>query len=406
MLCRDLLYEAFPYPPGSEMPANITDYRDAGQAKGRYHTYSKEYRPKSGKPRFWEKAPRTHLVLTKNGGVIVYYYADHNTISYRELLDVLHREVDPMQGDIFGIVVKGNGYLLERSRTTGSWGGDRNRYSTDLIKLVQALKDRGVAGPSTPIWIGNWASGTGEHVGTVGRILGKTDTRQITVYHGTDNFRLGLIMQSGLKALPLDDRVWNKSGLDKVRPAHREESVYLTASRPQAEYYATKAVNIDRKRLGPSKRREIEQKVMQAKRSINQMQAQLAGYDKMTDAQIASHDEWTARYQDRAMTIAMQRRLYPEFIARAQAVIDRASGLMNQHFYDKIEPVILQVTLYRRDFAKLMADDDYLRQNPEAKPEDWQESLSQFGQIAFSGVIPPERLKVIAQGKDAGRVSN
>lgn len=384
------------------MPPDIIDYRDPTKAKGNYKTYS--YHDKSG--RHWFKAPHTHLVLTKDGGVIVYYYGDNNTIDWKDLLNVLEHAKDPMQSEIFGIVVKGTGYLLERSRNFGNWSGDRNRYSSDLIGIVRALMERGVATASMPIWIGNWAAKAGEHIGTVGAILAKSETRQITLYHGTDSFRLSQIMQTGLKAMDFDNRVWNHTSIDKVRPAHREEAIYLTASRPQAEYYAKKAVNVDRKRFGPSKRYEAERLVQNAQRQIGIMTGQLASYDRMSDEQIASHDAHDKRYSHYPMTIANKRRYYPEQIATTQAAIDKAQRLSNAAFYDKIEPVILQVTLYKRDFDKLMADDDHLRRNPEARPDDWQTSLSHFGQIAFKGMIPPNRIKVIAKGRTAGRISS
>ena len=388
------------------MPANITDYRDPAKSKGRHFTYSDQARRSTGKRRGWLNAPRTHLVLTKAGGVIVYYYADHNTIEWKDLLELLHREVDPVQGDIFDLVVKGTGYLLDRSRTTGNWSGDRNRYSADLIQLAQMLLDRGVATKNTPIWIGNWAANEGEHIGTAGSIVAKNTTpRQIRLFHGTDTFRLAQIMKTGLKAMAFDDRVWNHTSLDKQRPEHRDEAVYLTASRPQAEYYAKKAVNTDRKRFGPSKRAELSQAMDHAKRTISIMTAQLASFDRMSDEQIAAQDDHSRKYDYRADTIAHKRAYYPAAIARAQAIIDRGQRLAAHEYLGKIEPVILHITLHKSEFDKLMADDDHLRQNPEAKPEDWQQSLSNFGQIAFRGAIPPDRIKVIAQGADAGQRS-
>jgi hypothetical protein len=341
----------------------------------------------------------------------VFYYGDQNTIPYKDLLDQLGQSIDPIQGsdgfsDIFSISVKGAGYLIERSRETGQWSGDRNRYSADLIAIVQALSDRGVATPSMPIWIGNWAAGQGEHIGTVGTILSnKAMQRQITLFHGTDNYRLEQIMKTGLRPMVFDERVWNNTSRDKERPAHREEAIYLTASRPQAEYYAKKAMNIDRKRFSPTKQREAQRLHDQAERSMNQMTAALASYDRMTDEQIAAADAHARKYDYRADTITSKRAYYPQAIARAQAILDQTQQLAGQTFYGKFEPVILQVTLYKSEFAKLMADDDYLGQKPDAKPEDWQASLSSFGQLAFKGTIPPDRIKIVAQGKDAGQIS-
>lgn len=296
--------------------------------------------------------------------------------------------------------------MISRSRRFGSWTGDRNRYSKDIIDIVQALYNRGVATPSTPIWIGNTAGNRGEHLGTVRSIIEKQDfLSRITLYHGIDNFRLEQIMKTGLKALELKDRVWNSSR-EKVRPAHREEAVYLTASRPQAEYYAKKAMNIDRKRFGPSKRYDLRHKLSAAKDSITRMQRELLSFDKMNDAEIANWDEHAQKYDRRGMLVKDKRSLYPDWIAKAQALVDQMQIFNNDNFYGKIEPVIIQVTIYKNDFDKLMADDDYLAQNPKAKPEDWQESLSHFGQVAFKGIISPERIKVIAQGNEAGQISN
>ena len=405
MRLSDLLCEAFPYPPGSEVPANITDYRDPAQSKGRFYKIDPQYR-RAGKSRGWLPAPRTHLVLTKTGGVIVFYYGHHNTIDWKELLDRLHQEIDPqLQGDIFNLTVKGTGYLIQRGRETGGWSGDRNRYSSDLATVAQALQDRGVAGAKTPIWLGNWAANEGEFVGTISTILTRQETTpRLKLYHGTDSFRLAMIMKTGLKPMAFDDRVWNHTSMDKKRPEHREEAVYLTASRPQAEYYAKKAVNVDRARFGPSKRRELRNAASQAQATITSMTAALERFDAMSPEAIASEDAHTAKYHHYPTTIAIKRRTFPDHIARAQQVVERANQ-MELNFYDTIEPVILQVSLRQSEYDRLMADDDYLRQTQEADPKDWQSSLGHFGQIAFKGTIPPERIKVIAQGKDAKQVS-
>jgi len=407
MLITDLLCETFPYPPGSEMPATITDYRDPGHAKGKYQTYSGGYRTDQGKRRFWNKTPRTHLVLTRDGGISVYYYGNHNTMPWGDLLSRLQSAIDPLQGDVGDIAVKGPGYLIARSREFAQWSGDRNRYSADIVAIVRALADRGVTTPSMPIWLGNSASNKGEHIGTVKLILAdKAMNRQITLYHGTDNFRLEQIMKTGLRPMTFDERVWNNQSREKERPAHREEAIYLTASRPQAEYYAMKAVNVDRKRFSPTKQREAERIRTQAMQTVTQMTAALARFDRMTPEQIEAEDAHTLKYNYRADPIASKRVYYPKAIAQAQAIVDQTEQLGGQRFYGKFEPVILQVTLYKSEFAKLMADDDFLRQNADATPEEWQRSLSQFGQIAFKDTIPPERLKVVASGKDAGRQSN
>jgi hypothetical protein len=273
--------------------------------------------------------------------------------------------------------------------------------------VVRALHDRGVASLSAPIWLGNWAANKGEHIGTVRSILA-TETqvrRTITLFHGTDTFRLQQIMRTGLRAVGLEQRVWNKGGAEKVRPEHREEAVYLTASRPQAEYYARKAVNIDRARFGPEGRRKFRYNIQQTEDLIRRYTAALEHYATMTPEAIKSEDEWSSKYAHDHMPIASKQRLYPESIVQAQQVVDQAKLLPVDSFYGKIEPVILQATLRKSEFDRLMADDDFLARNRGIDPNAWEQSLSEFGQIAFKGVIPPDRLTVIAKGKDAGQVS-
>src|SRR5262249_54081270 len=155
----------------------------------------------------------------------VYFYGNNNTLDYGELLNTLRATMDTtLQDDVFDIVVHGPGYLFDRSRVTGGWGGDRNRYSKDVAATAQALLDRGVATPSMPIWLGNWAANEGEHVGSMRSLTAETKRRQLVLFHGTDTFRLEQIMQGGLKPLGLSDRVWNAGGSTKNRPTHREDS--------------------------------------------------------------------------------------------------------------------------------------------------------------------------------------
>lgn len=388
------------------MPSTIKDYRNPAIRSGHYRTYGQGYRNQKGNRRFWMKMPATHVVLTKDGGLLVYYYGDYNTIPWSEVMSVAQSELDKsLQDDIHAIAVKGTGYLLARSREFASWSGDRNRYSTDVVDVVRALYERGGATLAMPIWLGLWAANAGEHIGTVRSILANVEIpSQITLFHGTDTLRLAQITKSGLKPMAFDDRVWNNSSLDKVRPVHRENSIYLTASRPQAEYYASKTVNVDRKRFGPTKRREAERIASEAERHLDQYTARLASYDRMTPEQIASQDEHTKRYFDRSrMTIADERQFLPGQMEKARKLIDQAKQYLARDFYGKIEPVILQITLHKGEYGKLMADDDFLKQHPESDPQDWHKSLSVFGQIAYRGEIPPTRIKIISQGATTQR---
>lgn len=218
MKFSDILTEAFPYPPGSETPPGIIDYRDPLKAKGKYIRSKPDQRfPGIDSKRYYINKPRTHIVLTKNNGTIIYFYDHANTIDWRELLPILQKEIDNnLQSDTNGIVVHDTGFLIDRSRMFGTWSGDRNKYSSDLVSVAQALVDRGLATKSTPLWIGNWAANKGEHIGTVGSIISRTELpSRITLYHGTSNFRLQNILKDGLQPLPLEDRVWNKSSFDK-----------------------------------------------------------------------------------------------------------------------------------------------------------------------------------------------
>lgn len=404
MKIDDILVDKFPYDVGAEIPSNIIDYRSI-DAKGQYKSY---VNTNGKRVRFWNKKPITHIMLCKNNKVIVFYYGDHNIISWRELLTILFSKInDELQTEPMEIAVKDGGYLINRNRETGSWSGNRNKYSNDVKRIVQALVDRGIATLSMPIWIGNRAAHSGEHIGTIGKILSSKnleDRNRITVYHGTDTLRLEQIMKNGLRALPFENRIWNNTSIDKKRPEHREDSIYFTSSKPQAEYYANKAVNIDRKRFSSLKKYKIRTAIDGAKRAIEIMQAQLDRFSKMTPEQIAAEDEHDRRYNRHIASIETRQSVYPELIEKKKVELEKAEAF-NIQYNGKIEPVILEITLYKKEFEKLMADDDHLRNDPDAKADDWISSLSNFGQIAFRGVIPPNRIKVIAKGADAQRKS-
>jgi hypothetical protein len=403
------LLEAFPYAPGTETPAHIIDYRDPAKAKGQWRKPDPEIAKKynlSPKP-YRTKAPTTYVTLTKDGGVIVWFHGHENTMPWSELLDLLRRDADTgLMGEFDGIAVQGAGYVINRDRDNSkTWQGDRNRYSTDVRPIVQALLDRGVATPSMPIFLGLAGTTGGERIGTVKSLLAQPETPdRITLFHGTSSIRAEIITKEGLKPMDFEKRVWNHTSIDKKRPEHREDSVYLTASRPQAEYYAKKAVDIDRKRLGPKARSVAYSNYQSYMSPIRQMTAKLSRYNTMTDDEIAREDEHNSRYSyGRHTPIKIERELLPQWIEERKAKAKELEFVAHAPSVDKLETVILQITLTKREFAKLMADDDHLRINPDAKPEDWQHSLSHFGQVAFRGSIPPNRIKIIATG--VGRVS-
>jgi len=87
-----------------------------------------------------------------------------------------------------------------------------------------------------------------------------------------------------------------------------------------------------------------------------------------------------------------------EFYGRKAVRVGRRHGVAGA------APVLLQVTVPAREFSRLRADDDWLwrkREDPAARPEDtdWYGSLTEFGQVAMVGAIPPSRLKVLSSGQ-------
>src|ERR1035437_510044 len=404
----DNLTESFLYPIGSKMPANIIDYRDPNKAEEKFITYddkqlayfnSEEYQNKFGKNReiptgYNHKVPDTKIVLGHNNKVIVFFYSDNNIIPWKELLSIIDKAVDKnLQTDtLFGIEVKDNGYVIAQSRDTGQWTGDRTKYSFDLKHIVQTMIDRGIAIDKTPIWIGTYKNPT--LIGAAGNIVKTPDIpSKITVYHGTSSYRWHHIQKTGLKALPIEERVWNKGALEKERPEHREDSIYLTASMDQATYYAKKAVNVDRKRYGPTKRRDASNLTNRLEIAI-----QTAKYD--LEQAIKNPDEVVKdRFDYNHGKKRLPAKYYEEMIAKWKEQIEKLVPMKD--YYGDMKPVILEITLGKSDYKNLMADDDYLakkyndmtEKNQHAK--DWRESLSDFGQIAFKGTIPPSRIKAL-----------
>ncbi len=399
------LEEDFMYPIGGEMPDTVIDYRKPESGVAGFRPYndqqlayfkSDDYTKRFGKNDrlgYDHKVPDTHIVLTNDGKVIVLFWGSNdNTIPWNELLALIHSKMDTtIQEHVLDIKVKDNGYAIRKQRgKPGSWSGDRTKYSLDIKILAQALLDRKAATQKTPLWSSSIRHE--EYVGTVGQILrARATPKYLVLYHGTSSYRYHHIEKYGLKALPLEDRIWNKGGL-KERPAHREDSVYLTASMEQARYYAKKAVNVDRKRNGPMKRREardISERLENALRNLEWNRKQvIANPDELVK------DNYYAQPKKR-----MPVEYYDRQIADIRAKLERLKPLHG--YYGEIKPVILQVILLKSDYKKLLADDDYLRskypdmaeKNQHAR--DWRDSLSQFGQIAFQGTISPEHLKVV-----------
>lgn len=268
------------------------------------------------------KTPVEMLVLTSDGGAVRFYWGDHNTMSWDQVYTKARAAMDPsIQRDITQISLFRTGYILNPYTDNSKWAGRNNRYSSAVRNIAKSLLDRGLANTDTPIWLGNWAARNGESIGSVGKILARPENpKRLFLYHGTNNYRLAKIMRDGLKPLDISKRVWK----DSKAPDHRNESIYLTADRSQAEYYASKSVNVDKARGG--RKREYW-----------------------------ADPDWP----------------------------------------DRLEPVLILVQLGTNDMKRLKADDDFLQQKPDADPSDWRSSLENFSQIAFTGSIPPNRIRII-----------
>jgi hypothetical protein len=321
-----------------------------------------------------------HIVLTQDGGAMIYYYYDGNIMPWSSKDDeigsdniykTISRALDKtIQDDITSIRLSHNGgIVIEKTRGIGSWSGDRNRYSIDIKPVVERLLNLNIISPRTPVYIGNWAhrDEAGELLGSAARVMNTAPTpNKLILYHGTSNARLTEIMQNGLRPLSKETRVWSRDVTNGV-PDHRQDSIYLTASMAQAEYYAKKATNVDRKRLSFRHRWDMKGK-------ISKLQWQLESRKSYaSDTEISKIQEQIDK------------------LNTALELLDRMNRAV-----DKAEPVILKIELTRKDYKYLMADDDYIhKQNnigQTVELTDWRNSLSDFGQVAYRGVITPDRI--------------
>lgn len=324
----------------------------------------------------------THITLTKDHSAIIWNYADGNKLPWSNhnikdkseisLYDYVTKNVDKtVQADAMTIRFTNDGILLPRSRLTGGWLGNRNRYSNDLKPTIERLLDLNIITPRTPIYVGNWArrnNDDAERIGTASQIINAPKTpNTITLYHGTSNVRAKIILEEGFKPMDRASRAWKPS---KTAPDHRDESVYLTASMDQAEYYAKKMTNVDKARLTYRFRRDQEQKLARIKTSL----------------------DWRKKYDSDSVETT-QRKINQ--LEKSNDLLDKMNRLV-----DKVEPAILKITLTRADYAKLLADDDYIvsqkrMYDKDVIPNDWRESLSHFGQVAFRGTISPDKISVL-----------
>ena len=381
---EDILNEALPA-FGPNM-SHINDLRDPDQGPAKVFRYEDS---KTGERKVDRERVKTFVAFQKGGGVVIFNYGNGvNKVDWTEVLIAANSELDKnIQSNELDIRVFRSGYMINAYNDGPSWSGKRNRYSPMLRKVAQALLDSGLAENTTPLWIGNWAREDPEPVGSVGKILATNpNPSRLYLFHGTSNFRLAKIMRDGLTPREIGDRIWSKDN-KKHMPAHRADSIYLTADLGQAEYYANKAVNTDRARLSKVAYYEPwktnPKAINPASMNIEQMRAYVA--DKWRD--MPRNLEFLKGYNDDQVRNVAERYL------RDQSAFDEDRP-------DKLAPVILQVVLGTADMKKLMADDDFLRTSPDATPEEWMRSLGHFGQIAYRGSIPPNRIRVF-KGKNS-----
>lgn len=341
------LYEAFA-PAQKTGNKNVIDYRDP------------EYK------KHWDgKSPPAHIFLTNNDKAIIFNYGSGNTIEWPELMNILRDDIKASyQPGSLGLVPYRNGYLIDINRDNfSSWSGNINKYSSDTKEIAAQLLKLGLANESTPLWTGNWAGRRAySYLSNVGKLMAANSLpRRITLYHGTSNYRWEIIKENGLNPIERTQRVWNKGSL-KAEPSHRDNSVYLTASIHQAEYYATKAARVDVKRFGPQAQREAFRMWYHANSMKNSKQFGLVSSERQDEIE--------------------------------KIIFDTSRLAQWYKSNQKIVGVVLKISIPASQYGLFMADDDYLLGNSGADPANWVESLSDFGQVAFTGQISPNRIKL------------
>lgn len=192
--------------------------------------------------------PKTNIVLTKDGGVILFSNTGTGNVAdltLKKIESYCSKEIDTKLQEYFtDLALNKNRVIMRRSRSrTSLLAGDRSVYSKDLTPTIAALLKRHVVTPATPILLGDTKQLEGENIGTVRELLNRSfPPTKLQLYHGTSTKRLPDIKTTGLKPVPPDERVWNK-GADATR---HTDAVYLTAVRAQAEYYAKVAAQNDK----------------------------------------------------------------------------------------------------------------------------------------------------------------
>ncbi len=327
-----------------------------------------DYRKPNIVPKRWDgKKQSIHITFKKDNTAAISYYGDANIIPWQELMDQLRNNMTDFQPGIHGIVVYRNGYIINSTRGDGPvWTGKVNKYSDDVKEIAQSLLAIGLATEQTPIWTGNWARGKPDaYLSNVGKLLSAPELpKRIIFLHGTSSYRWNLIQKNGLNPVDINARIWKK-GWVKTAPAHRDESVYLTVDMKQAEYYAEKAVNVDK--FGYLK---YQRKIFQTWWDAN---------NKL---------QWSSSPENKHQHITDEQK------NKLQEIIDATTPIAQWYKSDeKLRGVIVKISIPASQYGLLRADDDHINAKSDVDPMDWEGSLREYSQVAYAGSISPDRIK-------------
>jgi hypothetical protein len=193
----------------------------------------------------YDKKVQSNTMLSIHGGKIYKFrWGRGNTRDWED--------VAPISGfDNSMMVLTAAGNLVLPNRVGGNtkWEGGRNIFTDTTKEWTKIMVDAGVILPSAKVYSGNWASLKGTFLGKAKDIIERDFSklpRKLVFYHGTSSDRLEDIKQYGLRSMPIEQRPW-KSDVLKHHPEYRENAVYLTYSKSQANYYAKKAVAVARR---------------------------------------------------------------------------------------------------------------------------------------------------------------
>lgn len=270
--------------------------------------------------------PTTNKIVLYNWGRTDNAGQELNTRPWEEVLNLVGNNYDNWLSPAGNI-------LLEPCTDSSKWPGQRSVYSPTVRHDVTTLLDAGVIELKSKVYLGNWARKDGRYIGTASDVVKGQETSQrasVTLYHGTDTLRLDSIQKEGIKPVSREQRAWKGE-----HASHRDTAVYLTPNEDQAQYYAAKAVRVDKYAIGLLKNRPV----------------------------------WGQWYN-------------VEYTPWQLLLQKWAKG---RH---KPEPITLKVVIPSTGFGNLRADDDYLARHPEKHHTDWEASLHDFGQVAYVGVIP------------------